>query len=152
MTVLNGGKDLGSKVKFSKFYLIADVAPQDLIVVNPPAADGEEVKESEKKEPQEVLNIYEAIVKVSLAIEKGISSTKAGLTAFKKGADGSYFNAYDNINECFKLLEDAINATGVNSGKRNFLRIGVNTDARNWFIEDAGKYEYDGPKNQFDSD
>ena len=27
LTVLNGGKALGSKVKFSKFYLIIDVAP-----------------------------------------------------------------------------------------------------------------------------
>ncbi len=27
--VLNGGKALGSKVKFSRFYLILDVSPED---------------------------------------------------------------------------------------------------------------------------
>ena len=35
--VLNGGKDVGSKVKFSKFFLIIDVNPMDIarmIVVN----------------------------------------------------------------------------------------------------------------------
>ena len=30
LTVLNGGKDLGSKVKFSKFYLIFDFKPSDV--------------------------------------------------------------------------------------------------------------------------
>lgn len=28
-TVLNGGKALGSKVKFSKFFIIIDVTPND---------------------------------------------------------------------------------------------------------------------------
>ena len=150
ITVLNGGKDLGSKVKFTKFYLIVDVAPADLIVRVPKPADGEEVKESERI--PDVLNIYEAVIKVQQAIEKGIASTKAGLAAFKKGPDGSYYNAFDGINECFKLLEDAINGSGVNSATQNFLRIGVNTDARNWFLEEAGKYEWDGPKNQMEPD
>lgn len=28
----------------------------------------------------------------------------------------------------------------------------MNTDSRNWWIEEASKYEWDGPKNQFDPD
>lgn len=62
ITVLNGGKDLGSKVKFSKFYLIMDVAPADLIVSVPKPADGEEAKDSDRL--PEMLNIYETIIKV----------------------------------------------------------------------------------------
>lgn len=34
-TVFNGGKELGSKVKFSKFYLIMDFKPNDLSKLDP---------------------------------------------------------------------------------------------------------------------
>lgn len=34
MTVLRGGKDAGSKVKFTRFYLIFDCAPLDFIEVD----------------------------------------------------------------------------------------------------------------------
>jgi len=30
LTILNGGKDSGSKVKFSKFYLIFNFKPEDV--------------------------------------------------------------------------------------------------------------------------
>lgn len=61
-TVLNGGKELGSKVKFSKFFLIFDF-------------DSENVKDVD------VLLVY---FKLAAAIEKAIASTKGGLTAFKR--------------------------------------------------------------------
>lgn len=126
-TILNGGKEFSSKVKFSKFYLILGMKPDD------------------------DLDVMEIYYKVCAAIEKGVSSTKQGVAAFKKGApDGSYFNAFDNIGECFKLLEDAIASVGVNSEERHPLKIGLNCDSKNWYIEDLHKYEWDGPKNQFD--
>ena len=82
-----------------------------------------------------------------------MGSTKAGLAPFKKGnVDGSFYNAYDNINECFKLLEDSIAGVGINTAEKKLLKIGVNVDAQNWYVEDVDKYEWDGPKNQFDSD
>ena len=87
INVLNGGKELGSKVKFSKFYVIFDINPED----------------------SKNVDIHEAYIKLCAAIEKAISSTKGGLAAFKRQADGSFYNAYDNINECFKMLEEAIN-------------------------------------------
>lgn len=61
-TVLNGGKDLGSKIKFSKFFLIFDF-------------DSETIKDVE------LVQIY---FKLTAAIEKAISSTKGGLAAFKR--------------------------------------------------------------------
>ena len=81
-----------------------------------------------------------------------MGGTKQGLAAFKRGVDGAFFNAYDNINECFKVLEDAIAATGANTDQKKHLKIGINTDATSWFIEDANKYEWDGPKVQYDED
>lgn len=130
-TVLNGGKELNSKIKFSKFYLIFSFDHEDL-----PEVD-----------------IEQTYFKIQASIEKGVTSTKGGLAAFKRNpTDGSFFNAYDNINECFKLLEDAINATGVNTDAKKYLKIGINTDAQSWYVEDTKKYEWDGPKNPLDSD
>ena len=129
-TVLNGGKENGSKVKFSKFFLIFDVKPQE----------------------SDQFDLHEVYLKVCAALEKSVASTKGGLAAFKRGADGAFFNAYDNINECFKLLEDAISAMGINTETRKFLKIGLNADAGSWFAEEQGKYEWDGPKTAYDVD
>lgn len=94
------------------------------------------------------LDAHEIYFKLVNSIENSVKATKAGLAAFKKGSpDGAFYNAYDNINEGFKLLEDAIAATGVNTAERKVLKIGVNVSAQDWFVEEAGKYEWDGPKS-----
>ena len=133
-TVLNGGKDLASKIKFSKFFLIFCMTPGD------------------------DFDAEAAYYKICQAIEKGVSATKQGVAGFKKGSpDGSYFNAFDNIGECFKLLEDAITSVGSfkvgkDEEERQPFKIGVSCDSNNWFVEEANKYEWDGPKNQMDVD
>ena len=68
-------------------------------------------------------------MKLSTSIEKAISSTKAGLAAFKRQPDGSFYNAYDNVNDCFKMLEEAIDTVGLNTGEKKCIKLGVNTDA-----------------------
>lgn len=128
-TVLNGGKESGSKVKLRKFYIIFDVNLEDILT----------------------LNVTEAYLKLSQAVEKAIQSTKGGANAFKRQVDGSYYNAYDNINDCFKMLEDVINQAGINNDKKKYLKIGINADAQNWYVEETKKYEWDGPKNAMDS-
>lgn len=127
-TVLNGGKEVGSKVKFAKFFLIFDVKPDDLLR----------------------LDVREVYFKVNAAIEKGLSATKGGLAAFKRSPDGSFLNAFESINDSFKLLEDAINSVGINTPERQFLKIGVNTDAQSFFLEEQSRYDWDGPKNLWD--
>jgi len=56
----------------------------------------------------DTIDAHETYLKMCAAVEKCVSSTKAGLAGFKRGVDGSFFNAFDNINESFKLLEDII--------------------------------------------
>ena len=85
-TLLNGGKALGSKVKFSKFYLILDINASDEI------------------------DVVEVFLKIQAQIKKQITSHKLGENGFRPGTDGSYYNPLENINEAFKFIEDAINA------------------------------------------
>jgi enolase len=129
INVLNGGKILGSAVKFAKFYLIID---------------GNEAHG---------VDVTECLIKFIQSIKKTVSSTKQGEAAFKPGVEGSYFNAFANINESFKAIEDAIAASGANSDSRKLFKIGINCEGESYFNKDpkdANKYEVEGAKNQHD--
>ncbi len=86
-TLFNGGKALNSKVKFAKFYLIMDYQQQEV------------------QQGKDAVLIY---YKVCALIKKMVSAHKLGENAFKPSSIGSYFNAYENHNETFKIIEDAI--------------------------------------------
>jgi len=62
LSVLNGGKESGSKIKFSKFYIIFNMSPQDT----------------------DTIDAHEVYIKLCAAIEKTLSSTKIGLAGFKR--------------------------------------------------------------------
>lgn len=127
-TVLNGGKALGSKVKFATFYLIIDVQASD-----------------------ENVDAGEIYFKVTGNIKRLIAAHKLGENGFKANAFGSYYNAYDSINDTFKMLEDAINQAQVNTADRKFAQLGVNVDAQSSYLAEQEKYEIEGPKNLFDA-
>lgn len=92
-SLFNGGKALGSKVKIAKFYLILNYELQDV------------------QEGGDALAIYH---RVAAGIKKGLQSHKLGENAFKPTPGGQYFNAHENHNETFKVIEDAINQSGAN--------------------------------------
>ena len=49
---------------------------------------------------------------------------KQGLATYKRGVNGAFINAYVNIKDCFKVMEDVIAATGANTdGKKNIKEI-----------------------------
>lgn len=86
-TLLNGGKSLGSKVKFRRIYLIINMKAEDT-------------------EHFDALQLY---YKVHASIKKSLSAGKAGEAAFKPSVKGDYgFNAHENINDSLKVIEDAI--------------------------------------------
>ena len=49
-------------------------------------------------------------------------------------------------------MEDAIAAVGINTEETKYLKIGINADAHNWFVEEESKYDWDGPKNLMESE
>lgn len=97
-TVFNGGKALGSKVKFSRFYIIINLKVQDV-----------------------EMDANVVYYKIAAAVKKAITGHKLGEAGFKANSSGSYYNALDNINDSFKMLEDAINSTGLNTDERKVL-------------------------------
>lgn len=129
INLFNGGKVLGSAVKFAKFYLIID---------------GSDAQDAD---------IGDAFIKFTQNLRKTVQSTKTGEAAFKPSIEGSYFNAFGNINETFKAVEDAIAVSGANSESRKVFKIGINCEGESYFNKDpkdANKYEVEGAKNQHD--
>jgi len=47
-------------------------------------------------------------------IKKTLAAHKLGENGFKPTSAGSYFAAHDHHNETLKVLEDAINQSGIN--------------------------------------
>ena len=90
INLLVGGKAAGSAVRYSRFYLIVD-----------PHANTD-------------INITYALQKFVAELRKKFSTGKGGEAAFKIQAEGSYFNAFPNVAETFKAIEEAINLSGAN--------------------------------------
>lgn len=63
------------------------------------------------------IDIVDCFLKFQAAVKKTVAGGKGGEAAFKPSIEGSYFNALANINDSFKLMEDAIAASGANSGE-----------------------------------
>ena len=66
--------------------------------------------------------------KISASIKKAIQGHKLGEAGFKSNPSGQYFNAFDTINDSFKLLEEAIAATAVNVSRFEFLKSQIDTN------------------------
>ena len=97
---------MSSKVKFSRFYIIMNLKVGDVSI--------------------DANLVY---YKTAAAIKKAITSHKLGEAGFRANVSGAYFNALDSINDTFKLLEDAIASTNINTEDRKYLLIGVNADS-----------------------
>jgi len=145
--LFQGGKQAGSAVRFSKFYLVVDpsLCTHDTLCT--------------------ALKVFQT------SLKKQMASVKGGEAAFKTENDGPIFNAFATINETFKQIEDALNAaspslqfvnakplsadsaiksndtSGTQSPKP--IRIGVNCDADFLFNKDPkdpNKYDIEGAK------
>jgi len=123
-TVFNGGKAVSSKVKFSKIYLILGAAKN--------------------------VSVLSTFLKIQKSISSAIAATKAGVNGFKMGADGSYFNACDGVNDSLKILEDAITNSGCNTDQHVVASIGINSESESYYNEEQNKYDVEGPKNLFE--
>ena len=58
--------------------------------------------------------------------------------------NGSYFNANNTIGESFKMIEEAIAASGANDEERKVFGIGINCDGDSSYNKDPkdpNKYE-----------
>ena len=90
VNLLSGGKAVNSGCKFANFYLIIDGNLNNEISV--------------------VTSFKNFVAHMRSKFPVG----KGGDTAFKVLADGSFFNAYPTVAECFRVIEEAITVCGAN--------------------------------------
>ena len=84
--LLQGGKQIGSSVKFTRFFLLVD----------PSLAETE--------------NLHVALRVFQQALRKSFGAVKGGEAVFKPDSDGPAFNAFSSINETLKQITEAANA------------------------------------------
>ena len=85
--------------------------------------------------------IYETLRK-TLASGKG---GEAGLRPFLSG----FIPVFENLAECFKILEDTVNQSGFALGEDFLLAIDCNSE--DYYLKDVQKYEMEGFKNPPDA-
>ena len=95
VNLLSGGKAVNSGCKFANFYLIIDGNLNNEI---------------------SVVNCFKTFV---AHMRSKFPAGKGGDSAFKVLADGSFFNAYPTIAECFRIIEEAITVCGANDKSEN---------------------------------
>ena len=106
VNVLTGGKVAASAVKFSRFYLIMDASGLSM----------------NNQDPWQIMKYYKSFI---INLKKSFAATKGGEASFKIMPDGSFFNANATIAESFKMIEDAITASGA---PEKVFTIGLNAD------------------------
>lgn len=93
VNLLSGGKPVNSGVKFSHFYLIVDGN------LNPKS------------------NVVQGFKLFMAHLKSKFTTGKGGDSAFKLLPDSSFFNAFTSIADSFKIIEEAINVSGVNDAR-----------------------------------
>lgn len=120
MPLLYTGKTVGSKVKFSSFYVYE---------TDPTRLQG--------------YALYEAYKKIYENCKRSVSSGKGGEAAVKLHANGFVPNG-DSLMDSLKLIEDSVTSAGFVLGE-DFC-IGIDCNAEEFYLREANKYEMDGFK------
>jgi hypothetical protein len=66
-------------------------------------------------------------------IKKTLAAHKLGENGFKPSTAGSYFAAHDHHNETLKVIEDAINQSGVNVSNKKITLVESTLSFVSWY-------------------
>lgn len=115
------GKSFGFKSKFTRFSIFEPV--------------------TKRLEPASVLS---SIRKIHDTLRRVLAAGRLGEAGVKYSGDDAFIAPADTLNECFRLVEDAVNQSGFRLGEDFLLSIDCNAD--NFFLAEPKKYEVEGVK------
>ena len=124
MSLLHTGKAVGSKVKFTKFYVCESHSHWSA---------------------QEKLENFR---KVFDCCKKILGSSKGGEASIRMSG-GAFIPNCDTITECLKILDDSVNQAGLRTGEDVCLAIDCNAD--DYYNSESEKYEMEGFKSPLES-
>ena len=134
--IFKTGKAVNSKIKYERF----------LIMINNEIFESNiELKEKKK---EIIIDLYKKMFEI---IKKALTAGKAGENGMKTNNEGSFTPPSDKYEDVLKLMEGFIKEINASMNNQNFVSLGIDFNAENFFNAKDCTYEPEGVKKAVDS-
>ena len=123
--IFKTGKSMNSKIKYERF----------LLMINSEIFESNNDLKEKKKE----------------IIKKTLTAGKAGENSMRTNNEGSFTPPSDKYEDVLKLMEGFIKEINASMNNQNFVSLGIDFNAENFFNSKDGTYEPEGVKKAVDS-
>ena len=134
--IFKTGKAVNSKIKYERF----------LIMINNEIFESNNELKEKKKEI--IIDLYKKMFEI---IKKALTAGKAGENGMKTNNEGSFTPPSDKYEDVLKLMEGFIKEINASMNNQNFVSLGIDFNAENFFNAKDCTYEPEGVKKAVDS-
>ena len=134
--IFKTGKSMNSKIKYERF----------LLMINSEIFESNNDLKQKKKEI--IIELYKKMFEV---IKKTLTAGKAGENGMRTNNEGSFTPPSDKYEDVLKLMEGFIKEINASMNNQNFVSLGIDFNAENFFNSKDGTYEPEGVKKAVDS-
>ena len=134
--IFKTGKSMNSKIKYERFLLMIN---------NEIFESNNDLKEKKK---EIIIELYK---KMFETIKKTLTAGKAGENGMRTNNEGSFTPPSDKYEDVLKLMEGFIKEINASMNNQNFVSLGIDFNAENFFNAKDCTYEPEGVKKAVDS-
>ena len=134
--IFKTGKSMNSKIKYERFLLMIN---NEIFETN------NDLKEKKK---EIIIELYKKMFEI---IKKTLTAGKAGENGMRTNNEGSFTPPSDKYEDVLKLMEGFIKEINASMNNQNFVSLGIDFNAENFFNSKDGTYEPEGVKKAVDS-
>ena len=134
--IFKTGKSMNSKIKYERF----------LLMINSEIFESNNDLKEKKKEI--IIELYKKMFEI---IKKTLTAGKAGENGMRTNNEGSFTPPSDKYEDVLKLMEGFIKEINASMNNQNFVSLGIDFNAENFFNSKDGTYEPEGVKKAVDS-
>ena len=134
--IFKTGKSMNSKIKYERF----------LLMINSEIFESNNDLKEKKKEI--IIELYKKMFEI---IKKTLTAGKAGENGMRTNNEGSFTPPSDKYEDVLKLMEGFIKEINTSMNNQNFVSLGIDFNAENFFNSKDGTYEPEGVKKAVDS-
>ena len=134
--IFKTGKTMNSKIKYERFLLMIN---------NEIFESNNDLKEKKK---EIIIELYKKMFEI---IKKTLTAGKAGENGMRTNNEGSFTPPSDKYEDVLKLMEGFIKEINASMNNQNFVSLGIDFNAENFFNSKDCTYEPEGVKKAVDS-
>ena len=134
--IFKTGKSMNSKIKYERFLLMIN---SEIFELN---------NDLKQKKKEIIIELYKKMFEI---IKKTLTAGKAGENGMRTNNEGSFTPPSDKYEDVLKLMEGFIKEINASMNNQNFVSLGIDFNAENFFNSKDGTYEPEGVKKAVDS-